>query len=190
MGEMTAGSEIQSHEGVAGLQQGHEDCLVSLRARMRLDIGKAAVEDLLGALNRQRLGNVDELAAAIVTPAGISCGILVREYRALRFKYRSADDVFRSNQFNLLPLTVQFLGNRAENLRIGLGEAAFEESGMGHGGLGCSAGHRLLRQKLIGRTRPAWRPGVHDGRPRKVFQGKPSGSPWLYRRRSAGRPMQ
>ena len=72
-----------------GLQQRQEHAPVGLRAGMRLDVGEAAAEQLLGALDRQRLGDVDELAAAVVAPARIALGIFVGQHRALRLEHRA-----------------------------------------------------------------------------------------------------
>ena len=51
-------------------------------AGVRLHVGEAALEQLLGALDRQRLGLVDELAAAVVAVARIALGVLVGQHAA------------------------------------------------------------------------------------------------------------
>ena len=66
---MAAGGEIEAHERVAGLHERHEHALVGLAAGIRLHIGEPAVEQPAGALDRQVLGDVDELAAAVVAAA-------------------------------------------------------------------------------------------------------------------------
>jgi hypothetical protein len=55
--EVAAGVEAHAEDGVARLQQGVEDGLVGLAARVGLDVGEAAAEQLFGALDRQRLGS-------------------------------------------------------------------------------------------------------------------------------------
>jgi hypothetical protein len=80
MGEVPAGGEVHAHERVAGLEEGEERRLVRLRAGMRLHIGKAAAEELLGAVDGQLLGDIDELAAAVIAPAGIALGVFVGEH--------------------------------------------------------------------------------------------------------------
>ena len=63
---MAARREIEAHERVAGLQQREEDRLVGLAAGIRLHVGEADAEQLRGALDRQLLGDVDELAATVI----------------------------------------------------------------------------------------------------------------------------
>ena len=68
VGEMPAGGEIEPHERVAGLHQRHEHFGIGGRAGMRLHIGEAAAEQLCHPLDRQPLGDIDELAAAVIAP--------------------------------------------------------------------------------------------------------------------------
>src|SRR3546814_18792636 len=49
VGEMTAGGERHAEDGIAGLQQGEQDALIGLRARMRLHVDELAVEKLARA---------------------------------------------------------------------------------------------------------------------------------------------
>ena len=121
---MAAGREIEAHERVAGLHQREEHALVGLAAGIRLDVGEAAVEQFAGALDRQLLGDVDELAAAIVAPARIAFGIFVGHHRALRLEHGARDDVFRGDELDLVALTAKLEFDRAGDLRIGGGERA------------------------------------------------------------------
>ncbi len=109
MGQMPARGEVQPHEGVAGLQQREEDRLIGLGAGMGLHIGEIAGEELLGALDGQRLGDIDELAAAVVAPARIALGIFVGQHRALGLEHRARDDVLRGDQLDLVLLPMQLL---------------------------------------------------------------------------------
>ena len=52
-----------------GLEQRVEDGGVGLRAGVRLDVGVLGAEELLGAVDRELLDDVDVLAAAVVAPA-------------------------------------------------------------------------------------------------------------------------
>ena len=88
VGQVAAGGEAQAHDRVAGLEQRQHHRAIGLRARMRLDVGEAAAEQLLGALDRQRLDRVGRRAALIVAAARIAFGIFVGEHRALRFEHR------------------------------------------------------------------------------------------------------
>ena len=90
VGQVAAGVEAHAHDRVAGLGQRQHHRAVGLRARMRLDVGEAAAEQLLGALDRQRLDRVRRRAALIVAAARIALGIFVGEHRALRLEHRPA----------------------------------------------------------------------------------------------------
>ena len=130
---MAAGGEVEAHEGVAGLQQRQKHRLVHLAAGVRLHVGKAGAEQFFGALDRQRLGDVDPFAAAIVPRTRIPFRVLVRHHRTLRFQHRPADDVFRRNQLDLMPLAAEFALDRSSDFRVGLGERGREER-VGRGG--------------------------------------------------------
>ena len=145
---MAAGGEVEAHKGVAGLQQRQEHRLVHLAAGVRLHVGEARAEEFLRPLDRQRLGDVDELAAAIVALARIALGIFVGHHRALRFQHRAADDVFRGDQLDLVVLPAEFALDRGGDLRIGLGKRGREE-GVGRGSGRCS-----LAEELIGEISP------------------------------------
>ncbi len=90
-----------------GCSSAEEHGLVHLAAGVRLHVGEVAAEELLGALDRQFLGDVDELAAAIVALARIALGILVGHDRALRFEHGAGDDVFRGDQLDLMALATE-----------------------------------------------------------------------------------
>ena len=120
--QVPARIEIEAHEGVARLEQREEHRLVHLAAGVRLDIGEVAVEQLLGAVDGQLLGDIHVLAAAVVALARIALGIFVGHDRALRFKHGARHDVLRSDQLDLVPLPAKFLADRTENFRIDIGK--------------------------------------------------------------------
>src|SRR6185437_10017071 len=64
--QVAAGGQRQAENGVARLGECEQHGLVGLATRMRLHIGKTAIEESLGPLDRQRLGLVDKLAATVV----------------------------------------------------------------------------------------------------------------------------
>ena len=105
---MPAGGEIEPHEGVAGLHQREEHLGVGRGAGMRLHIGELAAEQLGHPLDRQPLGDVDELAAAVIALARQAFGIFVGQHRALRFQHRARDDVLRGDQLDLVALAAEF----------------------------------------------------------------------------------
>ena len=160
VGEMPAGREVEPHEGVAGLHQRHEHALIGLAAGIRLDVGEAAGEQLAGALDRQIFRDVDELAAAVIAPAGIPFGVFVGHHRALRLQNRARDDVLRGDQLDLVALAAEFELDGARDFGIGVGEGGGKERigadrlgerGVGHG--------RRFRRRCVDERR-ASRPGA------------------------------
>ena len=130
VGQVATRVEIQPHEGIAGFQQRQEHRLVHLRARIGLNIGEFTAEQFLGALDRQGFGDVDELAAAVIAFAGIALGIFVGQHRALRLQHREADDVFRGDQFDLVALAAQLVGDGTEQFGVAGGKGFGKEAGI------------------------------------------------------------
>ena len=110
--------------------------------RMRLDVGEAAAEQLLGALDRQRLDRIRRRAALIVAAARIAFGIFVGEHRALRLEHRARDDILRGDQLDLVLLAVELGGDRVGDGAVGLAQRLGEEAvGLDVAGSGgCSCG--------------------------------------------------
>ncbi len=122
VGEMAAGGEVQPHEGIAGLHQRHEHFGIGGGAGMRLHVGKAAAEQPGHPLDRQPLGDIDELAAAVIALARQAFGVLVGQHGALRFEHGAADDVLRRDQLDLIALAAELERNRIGDLRIAVGQ--------------------------------------------------------------------
>src|SRR4051794_13444791 len=95
---------------------------------MRLHIGELALEQLLGALDRQRLDLVRRPTALVIAAAGIAFRILIREHRSLRFEPRPADDIFRRDQLDLRLLAGQFGADRVFDRRVHFRKPAGEET--------------------------------------------------------------
>src|SRR5215831_7212673 len=127
MGEMPASREVQSHKRVAGLHQRHKNFGVGGSAGMRLHIGEAAPEQPCCALDRQPLGNVDELAAAVIAFSRQALGVFIGEHGALRLKHGAADDILRCDQFDIVALAAEFELYRLGNFRIAFAERGGEE---------------------------------------------------------------
>ena len=128
VGQVAAGIEAQSHDRVAGLGQRQHHCAIRLRARMRLDVGEAAAEQLLRAIDRQLLHLVRRMAALIIALPRIALGIFVGENRSLRLEHRLGDDVLAGDQFDLVLLALEFVLHAGEHRRVGLGKTAREET--------------------------------------------------------------
>ena len=97
--EVAAVRERHAEDRVAGLEHGHVDGLVRLRARVRLHVGVLRAEELLHALDGEALGHVDELAAAVVALAGVALRVLVGEDRSLRGHHRGTRVVLGGDEF-------------------------------------------------------------------------------------------
>ena len=67
-------------------------------------LAKLAAEQLLRPLDGERLGDVDELAAAVIALARIALGVFVGQHRALRLEHGARDDVLRGDQLDLVLL--------------------------------------------------------------------------------------
>ena len=143
VGQVAASVQRHAQNGVAGLDQRLKHALVGLRARVRLHVGVRHAEQLAGALDCQILGHIDPLAAAVIALARIAFGIFVRHHRTLRFHHGARDDVFRSDQFDLMALTAKFRGDRAEQFGVTGGKAFGEKAGVAGG---CGHGNLLLER--------------------------------------------
>jgi hypothetical protein len=117
---MAARGEIKPKKGVARLQQGEEYALIGLAAGIGLHIGKRAAEQLTGPFDCQLLGDIDELAPAVIALAGIAFGIFVGHHRALRFQHGAGNDVLGSDELDLIALATELQLHRLEQCRIGI----------------------------------------------------------------------
>ena len=120
-----------------GFEQRVVDGRVGLRAGVRLDVGVLGAEQLLGAVDRELLGDVDPLAAAVVAAAGIALGVLVGQHRALAFEHRPRHEVLGGDHLQRRLLAMQLARQRVGDLGIHLGERTVEVVGaqLGHGAL-------------------------------------------------------
>ncbi len=101
---------------------------IGLRAGVRLHVDVGGAEQLLGAIDGQLLGDIDELAAAVVALARIPFGVLVGQHRALGFQDPGAGVVLRGDELDMVFLALLLAGNGVGELRIKTGD-----------------GHRLLK---------------------------------------------
>ncbi len=134
MGQVAARREIEAHEGIARLHQREEDALIGLAAGIGLHIGEGAAEQLAGALNGEFLGDINELAAAIIALARITFGVFVRHHRTLRLKHGAGDDVLGSDQFDLVALAAKLQRHGLMQRRIGISERGGKEAVRADGG--------------------------------------------------------
>ena len=117
VGQVPAGGEVHREERVARLHQRQEHRLVRLAPECGWTLAKPAPNSLQARSIASRLGDVDELAAAVVAPARVALGVLVGHHRALRLEHGAADDVLGGDQLDLVALADQLVGDRAGRSR-------------------------------------------------------------------------
>ena len=108
VGEVSAVSQVKTHECVTGLQACHEHCHIGLRARVRLHIGELSPVEFLETVDGKLLHLVHYLAAAIVAGSGITFSIFVSQARAECGQNVVADKVFRGDQLYSMKLSALF----------------------------------------------------------------------------------
>ena len=101
-----------------GLRTRHVDGHVGLGARVRLDVDVFGAEELLRAIDGERLGDVDELAAAVIPPARIPLGVFVRHHAAGGFEHGEADEVLGRDELEAFFLTADFVADGRGDIGI------------------------------------------------------------------------
>ena len=155
MGEVAAMCQTHAQNGVARLQHRCIHRLVGLRTGMRLHVGVFRAEQRLGAVYRQLLGDVHELAAAVIALARIALGILVGELAALRLHHRRAGVVFRGDQLDVIFLAAVFILDRCPQVRVNDGDGVFSRE---HGSLPKAIRVNKARILPCGRDVPVGQP--------------------------------
>ena len=103
---------------VARFEHRHVHAGIGLRTGVRLHVGVLGTEQRLDAIDGQLLGDVDELAAAVVALARVTLGVLVGEHRTLRLHDRRTGVVLGSDQLDVVFLSRKFLLHRNPDFRI------------------------------------------------------------------------
>ena len=93
--EMAAVIEAHAENRVARIDQREIGRGVGLRAGVRLHVGVVGTEQLLGAIDRQLLGDVDVFATAVIALARIAFGVLVGQHRCPGLPARAGWRSFR-----------------------------------------------------------------------------------------------
>ena len=129
VGEMAAVGEVHAQDPVARLEDAEIRRHVGLRARVRLHV------DVLGAREQgertllgEHLGDVHELAAAVVALARQALGVLVGQPRPLGFHHRGERVVLARDQLDLVALAIALLEHRPPQLGIDLGQGSPAEA--------------------------------------------------------------
>ncbi len=118
--QVAAVSEVHRQDRIARFEAGEVDGHVRLRSRVRLNVGMLGAEQFQDALDGEALGDVHELAAAVVALAGIALGVLVRQLRSLGGQHSGAGVIFGSDhlQPGLLPASLR--GDGLPDFRVEL----------------------------------------------------------------------
>ena len=118
--QVAAVGEVRAQHRVARLEQGEVDRHVRLRARVRLHVDVLGPEELLAARDGQLLGDVHDLAAAVVALARVALGVLVGEDRAHRLQHRLGDEVLGRDQLEVARLPLGLAADRLGDLGVHL----------------------------------------------------------------------
>jgi len=103
--------QVHAEDRVPGLHRREIDGHVRLRSGVGLDVDVIAAEELLAAFDRQGLGDVDELAAAVIALARIALRILVGHDAALGLQDGLAHEVLRGDELQAAGLPGGFFLN-------------------------------------------------------------------------------
>ena len=118
MTQMPAMVKLHRQHSVARLQQRHIDGGIGLGARMGLHVGMFCTKKRQRTLDANLLGDVNVLAAAVISPSRIALGILVRQNAARRRQHLGENVILAGNQFDSVRLPLTFGLNRRVDLRI------------------------------------------------------------------------
>ncbi len=121
VGEVAAMVQRQTEDGVARIEQTQVDGHVGVGAGVRLDVGVLRPEELLGPLDGQRLGLVDELVAAVVALARVALRVLVGEDGAGGAQDGGRGEVLAGDELDGRVLPILLPGDDVEDLVVGFG---------------------------------------------------------------------
>ena len=144
--------QLHAEDAVARLEQRVVHGGVGLRAGVRLDVHVLGAEQLLRAVDRQALGHVHVLAAAVVAPAGVALGVLVGEHRPLAVEDRLGHEVLGGDHLERGLLAGRLVHQHLGDLRVHVGDGLGEEVGpeLGHREHRSSAGGGSYRSRRQG----------------------------------------
>ena len=90
---------------------------------MRLHVGVVGAEELLCAVYRELLGDVNELAAAVVALTRVALRVLVGQYRALGLEDATAGVILRGDQLDVLFLARTLMVERRREFGVEPGDS-------------------------------------------------------------------
>ena len=98
-------------------------------AGVRLHVRVLGAEQGLGALDGELLGDVDELAAAVVAAAGVALGVLVGEHGALRLEHGAGHEVLARDHLERVALAAELVLEHRGDLGVDLARGALKVEG-------------------------------------------------------------
>jgi hypothetical protein len=133
---------------------------------MGLNVCVVGAEEILRTVDCELLDLVDDLAAAVVAPAGVPLRVLVRRHAAHRLEHARPGEVLGGNQLDLTALPLELALDEGRGVGIDLGQPgplellerllrdghgstippkAEGEARLLRGGCACDRGHRVGR---------------------------------------------
>lgn len=161
--EMAAVGQAQRQDGVAGPEQGGVGRQHRGGTRVGLDVGVFGIEQRPGPVHGDPLGEVDDLAAAVVPGPGIALRVLVGERRAERGQHGGRGEVLGGDQLERRRLPLRF----PEQDLGQLGVLPAQDIGLGDTG----DRHDALRASTV--TYVQCRPGLGGARGRYALARTP-----------------
>ena len=135
VGQVPAVGQVHAEDGVARLEQGEVHRGVGLGARVGLHVDVFGAEQLLGAVDRQLLDDVDVFATTVVTTARVPFRVLVGQDGALSLQNGLGREVLRGDHLESVALAGQLGIHGGRNLGIQLAQGLVECVVGGHRGL-------------------------------------------------------
>ena len=111
MSQMTTMIQIHTHNRIPWFQHGKVYCLVCLRAAVRLYIYMVAAKKLFCTLFCQVFYDIHFFTSAIVAFCRIALCVFICQRGSHCIHYRFRNNIFRSNEFNIMLLSFQFRNN-------------------------------------------------------------------------------
>ena len=142
VGQVAAVRELEAEDALARLEEGDHRCRVRLGTAVRLHVRIRGAEEGLDPLAREILRDVDELAPAVVAPAGVALGVLVGQHRTLGLEHGAGGEVLARDHLERAALAAQLPGEHGGQLGVDLFQRGRGDRLGGRGGSGRLVEHR------------------------------------------------
>ncbi len=111
VGEVSAMSQIEAHDGVAGLKNRRERCLIRLRTGVGLHVDVFSAKKFFRAVTGDFFDLIDVFTTAVIALAGITFGVFIGEDASRGFEDGFGRKVFTGDQLDLAILAIGFFLN-------------------------------------------------------------------------------